>query len=42
LYQTSRAVDVHVQRLRKKIEAEVDKPEYLVTVAGVGYKFHAG
>jgi two-component system alkaline phosphatase synthesis response regulator PhoP/OmpR family response regulator RpaB len=41
LYQTSRAVDVHVQRLRKKIEAEVDKPEYLVTVAGVGYKFHA-
>ena len=39
LYQTSRAVDVHVQRLRKKIEAEVDKPEYIVTVAGVGYKF---
>ncbi len=42
LYQTSRAVDVHVQRLRKKIEAEVDQPEYLVTVAGVGYKFQAG
>ena len=42
LYQTSRAVDVHVQRLRKKIEAEIDKPEYLVTVAGVGYKFQAG
>jgi two-component system alkaline phosphatase synthesis response regulator PhoP/OmpR family response regulator RpaB len=42
LYQTSRAVDVHVQRLRKKIEAEVDKPEYLVTVAGVGYKFQVG
>ena len=41
LYQTSRAVDVHVQRLRKKIEAEIDKPEYLVTVAGVGYKFQA-
>jgi DNA-binding response OmpR family regulator len=41
LYQTSRAVDVHVQRLRKKIEAEVDKPEYIVTVAGVGYKFQA-
>jgi DNA-binding response OmpR family regulator len=42
LYQTSRAVDVHVQRLRKKIEAEVENPEYLVTVAGVGYKFQAG
>jgi two-component system alkaline phosphatase synthesis response regulator PhoP/OmpR family response regulator RpaB len=42
LYQTSRAVDVHVQRLRKKIEAEVDKPEYIITVAGVGYRFQAG
>ncbi|UCD80085.1 MAG: response regulator transcription factor [Desulfobacterales bacterium] len=42
LYQTSRAVDVHVQRLRKKIETEVDQPEYIVTVAGVGYKFQAG
>ena len=42
LYQSSRAVDVHVQRLRKKIEAEVDKPEYIHTVAGVGYKFEAG
>jgi two-component system alkaline phosphatase synthesis response regulator PhoP/OmpR family response regulator RpaB len=41
LYQSSRAVDVHVQRLRKKIEAEVDKPEYIHTVAGVGYKFEA-
>ncbi|MGB5748767.1 MAG: response regulator transcription factor [Desulfobacterales bacterium] len=42
LYQTSRAVDVHVQRLRKKIETEVDKPEYIITVAGVGYRFQAG
>ena len=42
LYQTSRAVDVHVQRLRKKIETEVDKPEYIITVAGVGYKFQTG
>jgi len=42
LYQSSRAVDVHVQRLRKKIETEVDNPEYIHTVAGVGYKFEAG
>jgi len=42
LYQTSRAVDVHVQRLRKKIEPEVENPEYIITVAGVGYKFNAG
>jgi DNA-binding response OmpR family regulator len=41
LYQSSRAVDVHVQRLRKKIEAEVENPEYIHTVAGVGYKFEA-
>ena len=41
LYQSSRAVDVHVQRLRKKIEPEIDKPEYIVTVAGVGYRFQA-
>jgi DNA-binding response OmpR family regulator len=39
LYKTSRAVDVHVQRLRKKIEAEIETPKYIVTVAGVGYKF---
>jgi DNA-binding response OmpR family regulator len=42
LYQTSRAVDVHVQRLRKKIETEAEQPEFIVTVAGVGYKFQAG
>ncbi|MBW2345229.1 MAG: response regulator transcription factor [Deltaproteobacteria bacterium] len=39
LYQHSRAVDVHVQRLRKKIEPDIEKPQYIVTVAGVGYKF---
>ncbi|MBW1800498.1 MAG: winged helix-turn-helix transcriptional regulator, partial [Deltaproteobacteria bacterium] len=39
LYQFSRAVDVHVQRLRKKIEADVNNPQNIVTVAGVGYKF---
>ncbi|MBL7216279.1 MAG: winged helix-turn-helix domain-containing protein, partial [Desulfobacteraceae bacterium] len=42
LYQHSRALDVHVQRLRKKIEADVENPRYIVTVAGVGYKFQAG
>ena len=39
LYQTSRAVDVHVQRLRKKIEPELENPEYIITVVGVDYKF---
>lgn len=39
LYQHSRAIDVHIQRLRKKIEKEIENPEYILTVAGVGYKF---
>ena len=42
LYQYSRTVDVHVQRLRKKLEKDVDNPEYIVTVSGVGYKFDSG
>ena len=41
LYQHSRALDVHVQRLRKKIEPDIENPKYIVTVAGVGYKFQA-
>jgi len=41
LYSYSRAVDVHVQRLRKKIEQDPESPHYITTVAGVGYKFKA-
>lgn len=32
-------VNTHINRLRKKIEKSVEKPEYLLTVWGVGYKF---
>lgn len=39
LYAHSRAIDVHVQRLRKKIEPVPQNPAYIVTVPGVGYKF---
>jgi two-component system alkaline phosphatase synthesis response regulator PhoP/OmpR family response regulator RpaB len=39
LYSYSRAVDVHVQRLRKKIEPDPENPQFIITVAGVGYKF---
>lgn len=42
LYQHSRALDVHVQRLRKKIESDIENPQYIVTVAGVGYRFQGG
>jgi two-component system response regulator MtrA len=34
----TRLVNVHVQRLRSKIERDPDKPEIVVTVRGVGYK----
>jgi len=34
----TRLVNVHVQRLRSKIESDADKPEYVLTVRGVGYK----
>ena len=33
-----RLVDVHVGRLRRKIEADPARPEHLVTVRGLGYK----
>lgn len=41
LYANSRALDVHIQRLRKKIEPRTDQPEYIITIPGVGYKFDA-
>ena len=35
----SRTVDVHIKRLREKIEDDPANPELLLTVWGVGYKF---
>ena len=34
----TRLVNVHVQRLRSKIEKDPEKPEIVLTVRGVGYK----
>ncbi|MBW3555836.1 MAG: response regulator transcription factor [Actinobacteria bacterium] len=34
-----RLVDVHVRRLRAKIEPDAAEPRYVVTVRGLGYKF---
>jgi len=34
----TRLVNVHVQRLRSKIEHDPERPEIVVTVRGVGYK----
>jgi two-component system response regulator RegX3 len=38
----TKTLDVHVKRLRAKIEPDPAAPRYLVTVRGLGYKFEAG
>jgi two-component system alkaline phosphatase synthesis response regulator PhoP len=37
----TRTVDVHVASLRQKLESTPKKPELIVTVPGVGYRFQA-
>ena len=34
----TRLVNVHVQRLRAKVEEDVDNPQVVLTVRGIGYK----
>lgn len=36
---TARTVDVHIRRLREKIEAHPEEPELIQTVRGFGYRF---
>lgn len=40
-YGSTRTVDMHISRLREKIEDDPASPTYIVTVRGVGYKFKA-
>jgi len=35
---TPRTVDVHIRRIREKIETQPDNPEYIGTVRGAGYR----
>ncbi|KFI97897.1 Response regulators consisting of a CheY-like receiver domain and a winged-helix DNA-binding domain [Bifidobacterium stellenboschense] len=35
----TRLVNVHIQRLRAKVEDDPEKPQIIVTVRGIGYKF---
>ena len=35
----TRTVDVHVSYLRQKLEQDAKRPELIITVPGVGYKF---
>jgi two-component system alkaline phosphatase synthesis response regulator PhoP len=38
-FPTTRTVDTHILRLRRKFEADPDRPAFIVTVHGQGYKF---
>ena len=35
----TRTLDVHIKRIRKRIETDPKKPEHIVTIRGLGYKF---
>jgi DNA-binding response OmpR family regulator len=37
-YRDPRAIDVHIRHLREKLEPEPDKPQYILTVRGAGYR----
>jgi two-component system response regulator RegX3 len=37
----TRTLDTHVRRLRVKLERDPARPQYLVTVRGVGFRFDA-
>ena len=40
-FPTTRTVDTHILRLRRKFEADPDRPSFILTVHGQGYKFAA-
>lgn len=37
----TKTLDVHIKRLRTKIEPDSDRPQHIITVRGLGYKFEA-
>jgi DNA-binding response OmpR family regulator len=38
-YREPRTIDVHVRHLREKLERDAPRPEFILTVRGVGYRF---
>ena len=38
----TKTLDVHIKRLRRKLEVDPSQPRHIVTVRGVGYKFVHG
>ncbi|MBC7230390.1 MAG: response regulator transcription factor [Actinobacteria bacterium] len=41
-YGQTKTLDVHIRRLREKIEEDPANPRHIITVRGVGYRFEAG
>src|SRR5689334_3961283 len=39
IHTTDRVIDTHIVNLRKKIEPRPEKPEFLVSVRAIGYRF---
>jgi two-component system, OmpR family, response regulator len=37
-YRDQRTIDVHIRHLREKLEPEPEKPRYILTVRGAGYR----
>ena len=38
-YVDENTLNVHIRRLRQKIEKDAGNPEYVITVFGIGYTF---
>jgi DNA-binding response OmpR family regulator len=38
-FRDPRTIDVHVRHLREKLEPDASRPEYILTVRSVGYRF---
>ncbi|MEE8350090.1 MAG: response regulator transcription factor [Acidobacteriota bacterium] len=41
-FMETRTVDIHIAKLRRKIESESSRPEFLVTIRGEGYQLKVG
>ncbi len=41
-YGDTKTLDVHIKRLRQKLEPDPSRPRHIVTVRGIGYKFVDG
>jgi two-component system response regulator RegX3 len=38
----TKTLDVHIKRLRAKVEQDPTRPVHIITVRGLGYKFEPG